>query len=295
MDPTAYFQERRQGDIVSLAAPGPGVPEDFVVISQSCDVVLPKRENVLLAPLVEIADEVTKRGALNRENPRYVPLPLDSMGRFADLNGIMAYTKESVAGASARAGIDPADGQIVRDFGLAVGRWFGRFAFPDEIQPWLEPLQKQIRDKYESPTSPLGQVLHRIAEIRVEADSWVSQPSSLVVHIIVAAAWMPIVNDDDDAFIGATAEPGSERTLATIAEEILKTNGSVRTIALWDELGWALAAACRPRSKFSENEAVQTAVAKVEAAVWTDDDFPLSRYRKSEQLDVDFLSDPVPL
>lgn len=295
MDSSAYFHERRQGDIVSLATPGMSVPGDFVLVSQSCDVVLAKRENVLFAPLVELADGATRRGALNRENPRYVAVQLDSDNRFADLNRIISISKDSIAGAPASAGIDPADDQRIRDFGLAVGRWFGRFAFPDEVQPWLEPLQKQIRDKYEAPASSLGRVLHQIAEIRVEADSWSSQPCALTIHVIIAASSMPIFADEDGGKIDDIARNPSGRALTKIAEEILETDDAGRIVALWDELAWALADSCKPRAKFAEIEQVRSAVAGVEAMVWTDDDFPLSRYRKSEQLDVDFLSDPIPL
>lgn len=296
MDPTAYFADRRQGDVLSIEEPiEPGVA-DFVVVSQSCDVVLPSRENVLLAPLVGIHDQVTLRGALNRENPRYVLVPLDSEQRFADLNYIAAHPKKAVAGAAARPGVDRDDDQAVRDFGLAVGRWFGRFAFPDEVQPWLAPLQKQIRDKYASPTSALGQVLHRVAEIRVEADSWTSESRSLTIHVIVSAAWMPFIVDTDSLASAPTpSTTASPRSLTAIAEELIRSDADARIVALWDEMAWALAASCKPKGRHAADANVSAAVSVVEAMLWTDEDFSLARYRRSEQLDVDFLSDPVPL
>lgn len=294
MEPSAYFRDRRQGDILSIES-GDGVAADYAVVSQSCDVVLSKRENVLLAPLVEIDDAATRRGALNRENPRYVVLPLDSGKRFADLNCITAYAKADVVGAPATAGIDPTNDQVVRDFGLAVGRWFGRFAFPDEVQPWLAPLQTQIREKYDSPNSAIGQVLHRVSEIRVEADSWSSQPCALIVHVIVGAGWMPAISNADFGSGADAVITNSARASALIATELLASANDARTIALWDELSWALASSCTPKGKFAEDSTVMAAVTSVEAMLWTDEDFPLVRYRKSEQLDVDFLSEPMPL
>ncbi|HKT55248.1 MAG TPA: hypothetical protein VJR25_00625, partial [Microbacterium sp.] len=259
------------------------------------DVVLSKRENILVAPLVELDNAETKRSALNRENPRYVPLPLDGKGRFVDLNQITAYAKEDIAGAVAAPGIEAKDDAAVRAFGLAVGRWFGRFAFPDEVQPWLAPIQKQIRDKYESPKSALGQVLHRVAEIRVEADSWADAPRTLTVHVIVVAGWMPVVIDLD---AGSTVEPSTSRQarpLAEVATDLLLSKDDNRTVVLWDEFAWSLAALCTPKGRQADDQTVKGAVATVEAMLWTDEDFPLVRYRKSEQLDVDFLSDPTPL
>ena len=296
MDPADYFRDRRQGDILSIQAPDADEPEDYVVVSQSCDVVLPNRENVLLAPLVELHDDGVKRGAQNRENPRYAIVPLDSETRFADLNCISAYAKDAVAGAPVRLGIDRDDDQAVRDFGLAVGRWFGRFAFPDEIQPWLAPLQKQIRDKYASPSSPLGLVLHRVTEIRVEADSWTSRPCTLTIHVIVNAVWMPVTVESED-FVAAEVpvELTSSRPIADVAVGLLNSADDAHTIALWDEFAWGLAQLCTPKGRYAEAPEVKEAVAAVEALVWTDEEFPLVRYRRSEQLDVDFLSDPSPL
>lgn len=295
MDCNDYFSARRQGDILSSLALGSEAPADYVVVSQSCDVVLPKRENVLLARLVELAEGEAKRGALNRENPRYVQVPLDGSRRFADLNSISSYKKESVSGAEATPGVDPAIDSEVRDFSLAIGRWFSRFAFPNDVQPWLEPLQKQIRDKYVKPNAPVGKILQRVVEIRVEADSWTSRPCTLTIHLIVGVPWMPILEDDEDKIARGSKPATNLSDLTSLADQMLKNTDPVREVALWGAFAWALADKCTPRQKFSDDESVNGAVLEVEAEVWTDEEFPLSRVRKSEQLDVDFLSDPTPL
>lgn len=296
MDSAEYFLDRRQGDILSIeSADASDQFVDFAVVSQSCDVVLAKRENILLAPLVELDDAETKRSALNRENPRYVPLPLDARGRFADLNRITAYAKDIVAGAAATPGIEAHDDGAVRAFGLALGRWFGRFAFPDEVQPWLAPLQKQIRDKYDSPNSALGQILHRVAEIRVEADSWADAPRILTVHVIVVSRWVPVVTELDATSSAGLPISPKVRPLAEVAADLLATKEDTQTVVLWDEFAWSLAASCTPKGRHAGDQTVRGAVAAVEAMLWTDEDFPLVRYRKTEQLDVDFLSDPTPL
>ena len=292
MDVSTYFQSRRQGDILSLPSGGDEAPCDHVIVSQSCDVVLAKRSCVLVAPLVELGDPVTRRSAVNRENPQYVRLPGDPAQRFADLERIVSRNKVELVDLPAQPGIDPSDDQAVRDFSLAVARWFGRFAFPDEVQPWLAPLQKQIREKYEQPESPVGRVLHQVAEIRVQAESWTAKPCVLTVHVIVKAGALPTVTDADPPQATSGTAP---RAPARIATELLVEHDPGRLTALWDEFAWSLADLCKPRAKHADDSLVTSAVARVDAMLWSDDEFPLSRVRKSEQLDVDFLSEPTPL
>ena len=108
---------------------------------------------------------------------------------------------------------------------------------------------------------------------------------------------MPVAVDADDSpeLGDPPSPPSGSRALAVIAEELLRSDDDTRIVELWDEMAWALAALCEPKGRHATDATVKAAVSSVEAMLWTDEDFPLARYRRSEQLDVDFLSEPVPL
>lgn len=197
-----YFQSLQQGSVLHRSEDNARaftlLGEDChaaAVVSQTCDVVLPKRPTVLLAPVVELHDEELRR-ARRRDNPRFVQLAQYGESRFADVCYIHATEKAALVGSEVADGIDFTDDAEVRTLALAIGRWFSRFAFPNEVVPWFRPLQEVIRSKY---------------------------------------------NRD-------LTDPSVERSVSGIA-----------------------------------------------GTFWTDDEFPLSRYRKSELLDVDYLSAGYPL
>lgn len=284
-----YFRSLRQGRILDLRNHA-GLDGLHVVVSQSCDVVQPKRELLQLAPLCCLDGPALIRGALKKENPRYPLVLRGDDPLFADLARIVSVQKIDVINAPVSPGSDGNSELEEREFGLAVARWFGRFAFPDEVQPWLAPVQKRIRDKYDKPASSLASVLRLVSEIRVEADSWSRFPLDLTLHVIVLAGTLPTVPDDVEVSTMAPI-PGD---LNGLCGALLDCEDPVRLSVLWAAFAEALADLCAPRGAALAEEGVSTAVASVVGEVWSDDEFPLSRVRKSEQLDVDFLSEPVP-
>lgn len=301
-----YFRSLRQGQVVVLE--GLTVADGaYVIVSQSCDLVQEKREMIQLAPIVEISDQALQRGALNQENPRYPAVCRREKPTFADLGKIVSLEKELVVGSDLGEGIDPSEDVDSRNFGLAVARWFGRFAFPNDVQPWLAPLQKLIREKYDRPSSALGRVLHHVSEIRVEAASptpntlegrasssdWARRPLKLILHVVVDAGTLPTVDDDDmEDFSRYLASP--PKSLDSACEALLESKDRVERLALWHAVTDFLAERCRVRGHASGDRGVNEAVQSIEPQLWSDDEFPSSKYRKSEQLDVDFLSDPTP-
>ncbi|WP_210604565.1 hypothetical protein [Brevibacterium oceani] len=218
-----HFQDLRQGSVVEYSGHA-GLNGAHVVVSQTCDVVLAKREYLQLAPLIALEGS-ERRQALKHENPRYPRVGQGEDCLFADLAWIVSVLKGEVLDVPAIPGHEFATDADERDFGLAVGRWFGRFAVPDEVHFWLAPLQKLVRSKYDKPASPIGRVLNHVSEIRVESNDWNSSGMLLTIHVIVEAGWLPSLPDE---------------------------------------------------------------------VVYSDDEFPLSKMRRSEQLDIDFLSPPVP-
>jgi len=300
----AYFRTVSQGSVLTCPAARSDVlavfPPDttrIVVVSQTCDVVLPadRRPTVHLAPVVNLVDGIAAQ-AKSGDMPRYVHLPQAGEDCFADLAYIHAIDKERLIGLDVTSGIDLSDDDTVRRFGIAVGRWFSRFAFPDDVVPWLSPLQQLIRDKYERPASPLGRALHDVVEFRVEAESWAVRPLDLTLHVIVRAGTFPQAEDslsEDDLPDDAVLPEESVRSVPVVAEEISRAEGAASE-DLWFEFARALAAACVPRQSERMPE-VDAAVGRVSPSLFTDDEFPLSRIRKSELLDVDYLSAGYPL
>lgn len=70
--------------------------------------------------------------------------------------------------------------------------------------------------------------------------------------------------------------------------------GTPHSERLWNDLAWASADLCKLRKFDRVDPALSAAVGEVGAQLWTEDEFPLSRVRQSEQLGIDFLSDPQP-
>lgn len=284
-----YFAGLRQGRVLELSGHAE-IEGLYVVVSQSCDVVQTKREFIQLAPAVQLQDQEVLRSALKRENPRYPLLVESEETLFADLARIVSLEKASVQGAVERRDIAFCDALAEREFGLAVGRWFSRFALPDEVQPWLVPVQELIRSKHDNPGSPLGKVLQQVAEVRVEAARWDKGPFELTLHVIVKSGALPTVPEEADYASVGSLPSG----LNDICEAIEVERSAIRRALLWTAFAEALATRCKLKPRFEAIPEIRAAVASVSGGLSSDDEFSLARVRRSEQLDVDFLSDPAP-
>lgn len=289
-----YFGGLRQGQVMAIAG-HPNLAGDYVIVSQSCDLTQPKREYVQLAPLMAIQDVDVRRGALGQDNPRYPVVTTTPDELFADLAQIVSIPKDSVEGSATRAGAWSLGPDEARSFGIAVGRWFGRFAIPTDIQPWLSPIQDAIRDKYASPTSNLGRAMQRTAQIRVEASSWENCPTDLTVHVIVRAGEIPSLGEIEELVISHEADTTRTNALDEACSRLIRATNRMEKYSAWLAIADSLAAKCVPKGRRAKDEAVIGAVTGVVAELWSEDEFPLSHVHKSEALDIDFLSDPTPL
>jgi hypothetical protein len=299
---STFFMGVRQGHVFTLPNGSssvfsrlPGGTTHAVVASQTCDVVLPHRPTVILAPLVGLDGDMAHLAAL-REAPQYVHLPLISSNQFADLGRLQAYDKADVFGLPYRPGVDISDDMEVRAFALAIGRWFSRFAVPDDVVPWLNPLVSIIREKYRKPNSALGHVLKNIVEVRIEAEKWSTRPLDLTLHVIVAASTIPTLDFDklDPASMAKAYREGKLRRPSELAELLDTAETSHAKATFWPLFAESLARHCTPRQGELTPE-VSSAVRSIVALLSEDDEFSLSRLRKSERLDVDYLSEPYPL
>jgi len=125
-------------------------PHGAVVLSQTCDLAQLNRHTVQVSPLA-ILTGLEAADAARENRPRYAPVYArgaaegDQPAGFADLEVVATWTK----GRLAQERQEPAawhTTEHARRFGRAVGRRFSRFAWPDNLQAWLSPLEKLSRD-----------------------------------------------------------------------------------------------------------------------------------------------------
>jgi len=153
----------RQGDVVTIdGLPVLGseavwfrqTPYGAVLLTQTCDAVRAEKPTVALAPVVRLGGNAASE-ARDGKLLRYIDVPSAGSDAFADLTVIATIDKALFAALPRKAGVDQTDDDAVRKFGRAVGRRFGRFPFPDEVVPWLRPLEVVMQSKHDK-NSPEG-------------------------------------------------------------------------------------------------------------------------------------------
>lgn len=275
----------RQGDylpanprLVVLGQNGQGAvvstPLGVVLVSQCCDLARGGTGHAHVAPVVPLPDD-TAALALQGRMPRYVPLPHVGEDRFADLGTIGAVTASHLN----REQLARASQAQRRKIGYLVGRRFGRFAFPDDLNPMLSHLRSRIRGKAGNENSAVGRVLERVSTLRLEVDEgWEAEPPwSLRLLIIVALDELPTLEEDAGVAIGAP------RPLTQVAQALdTAPAGTLLALRLWEEFGAALALDCRSKAG--------PVVSDLDYEVISEDEFRYSRFRRTEDVDLDDLS-----
>jgi hypothetical protein len=302
----AKMKKFRQGDVV-LIRELPVIGDDgsvelrqalrgAVVISQTCDLVQPDRPTVQLVPLVDL-DPDTARDAARGKRPRFVAVPSYGQNMFADLQVVGTVTKQYLSHFERRPGVS-ADGAAGSVFGRAVGRKFSRFPFPDEIHPWIKPLRELLQSRAGRETSPLGQIIESIAAIRLEsAGGWRSHgPYDLTLVIILHPGVLPELDDEFDELPieirdWAYQDGRLMRQSAQVAEKLRSASGGA-VQHLWNIFGESLGEKCRENGR--RHPLYSSAVESLEVEIVSSDEFTFDRFQRSEEVDLDHLSPPVP-
>jgi hypothetical protein len=281
-------------------------PRGVVIISQTCDIVRQDTADIQVAQLLELDNDAATEVRAGKR-PRYAAVPALGPRAFADLSIVGSVDKTDPSLVNAVRGV--ITDEEVRLFSGSVGRKFSRFAFPDEVVPWLQPLQAVVRSKSTKPDSPEGIVFGRVAELRIEAEGgWTVAPYDLALIIILEPGELPLLEDEElstpPAGFMETTQPANRAVLTAgqIAALLLKESRPAWRYHLWMRLGDLWAAQCVPSEAWlrkqtdGEQGAVRAAVrGAVTAEVLMTDEYTLDRYRRSEQLDLDHLSPPYPL
>lgn len=273
-------------------------PHGAVLISQTCDVVLPSRDTVQVAWCVRLTGAVAQE-ARDGKRPRYVHLPSLGDEFFADLDMTSTAVKPALVGLERVPGLKTDDD--VRRFSRAVARKSGRFPFPDEVTPWLRALEAVVSSRVRRSGSPEGQVLSKVVELRVEAAAgWQVPPYDLTLAVIVEPGTLPTFPGDElpdlpvelSGWLYGSDDAELRRSPPEVAGRLARLGSPVEEYWLWAALGEAWAARCRAREDAAP--AVHRAVTTIVGEVIPADEYPLTRLRRSEQLDLDHLSAPTP-
>lgn len=306
----------RQGDFVQIdglqvvGSAGAWIlptPDGAVLLTQTCDAIRSEKLTVALAPVVRV-EGGTASNARDGKVLRYIHLPLVGFDAFVDMSVVTTIDKAFFATLQRTPGIDQTDDDAVREFGRAVGRRFGRFPFPDEVTPWLRPLEVVVQSKHDK-QSPEGAAMRDVVELRVEAvDGWQNPPYALTLCVIVKPGVVPSFPNDvppcpDELLSWLRTGEGllrrkSSAIAARLETERKQSPSSASVYWLWLALAEAWAALCSPDlNKYPTDRAaeIQAAVTGISADLLEEREFNLFRYRRSEQLDVDHLSHPTPL
>lgn len=164
----------------------------LVVVSQTCDIVrdCSQRPFVLLARVVTL-EEPAAGEARHGHRPRFIPLPGLGDDAFADLDLVIGIEKSAFLGVEATRGLP--DDSSQRRFGIATGRVFSRFAFPDDLVISLRGLVSRVRQKH-TKDSPEGRALEALEDIRIAGSpSW--NADAVDVFITFAPATRAEAND----------------------------------------------------------------------------------------------------
>lgn len=159
----------------------------LVLISQSCDLVrsCQSRPVVEACALVEVAP-ADMESIRRCKQPRLAFIPaLAQNCLVADLDWVMTVEKAVLADLERTAGLS--SDEDARRFAAALARKRARFAFPDDFNAYVRPLQERIVDKHNR-QSDEGEALRQLQEIRVMAEpSWDADEVQLTFYFICDA------------------------------------------------------------------------------------------------------------
>lgn len=160
--------------------PGTGI-EGVVVVSQTCDIVQSPsvRPYVTIGALSRLSGADASAAAAGHI-PRYVRIPALPAGYFVDLDRLASVRKERLRKWPRIQGCQTDDD--ARAFSRFVGRYFSRFAFPDDLNPAVKPLVQRLKDKRRKDSAE-GRAVDALLDVRLIADpSW--EASSIRANII---------------------------------------------------------------------------------------------------------------
>lgn len=188
--------------------------------------------------------------------------------------------------------VDQGDVRQVMKFSRAIGRRFDRFAFPDEVVYWIQPLQTVIRKRALKEAGELFRPLQSIEELRLRsATGWGEDPPfDLTLMVILKAGTLPPPNVVEELQF-SLSDLEDDRPLGEIAAEMPPEGSShFEVVSFWERFGYALAKMCVPKTT---DPAILGAVNSIDAEVICEDELVHSVARRCPEIDLDHLSGPA--
>jgi hypothetical protein len=172
----------------------------------------------------------------------------------------------------------------VRRFGQGVARKFGRYPFPDYFIESVEPLRSRILRRWDKPASPEGSVLADLVQIRVQPVP--VEPASeteLTLSFIMRQGSLPILAEPPAPSPAIVEWLVTPRLATDIAQKLVDATAPDDKAYLFNKLAEAWGDLCRRNGS----------IRSVSGEFVSEDEYVLSDYWQSEQLDLDQLSGPV--
>ena len=251
-------------------------PMGVVLLTQCCDLARGGSGDPIAAAVVELPEKASSTARSGRQ-PRFASLSWLGSNLFADFSVSGSVQYETVVASERRSAPSTADRTF---FASRVSRRFSRFAYPDDIQPFLRRLQERIRSKASSEASPLGICLQRVVTIRVENEAGWDAPTpwDVTITFVVREGELPTPGVE-------SVEVPFEGSSAQIAERISALPaGSAGLETLWQALVQRLIDECL---RTDESAVVKGSVGEV----LEEGEYSFMRFRRSADLDIDDLSE----
>ncbi len=157
----------------------------LVVISQTCDIVrrTSGRYYVAVCPLIEVTEQVLSAIRKGRR-PYFTNIENADEKVVADLRRVMSVHKDVLQTWERQTGFS---NDITRhQFGAALERKFGQFAFPDDFDEATKQFRQRVWSRHARPNSEPGKVYRSLYQIRFGAEpTWTSEKRKITVIAIL--------------------------------------------------------------------------------------------------------------
>lgn len=268
-------------------------PNGVMLVNQTCDAL--RADYLQVAPLVRLSEPDASQSATGKR-PRFVPVHLDGGTLFADLErmGTVGRSCLEGLGSIATCSGSPGGERQIRDL---VSRRFGRFPFPDDVVAWCKPLRDKIAPKAKR-SGFQGALLREVTCIRVEDEhNWENGlVYTLSLSFLVSPGTLPLVDDDEEfGSVPAEVTDRIERSKAAerperIAEFIVRAADYGLSAASVCELWQWLVDSWLRQCDVAYGNLERSSRVSGKGEVIPEDEYTFDRYRRSEQLDLDYLS-----
>lgn len=259
--------------------------DGLVVITQTCDI----RRSSLQRPYIEVCplvhvDPTIAASAAAGERPNYAAIPALGDSAVADLDRVMTVEKGWLSSATIVSGWNT--DQEIRRFQAAVARRYQRFAFPDDFTMSMNRLRDKIISRHGKGTSPEGQLFAVLKQIRVSADPhWSANEIDVKLSFILDSGVLSDIPNDvgDTERFNETLRwlLDGRRSSSDIATRLQSESDLESKNVLWTRLAEAWARTCRP----------QGGINSIIGEIRDVDEYSISEYWESSQLDLDHLSE----